>query len=72
MPGGSVKIVLNHNPEEFPGDSLTIRQILDLKGWSFPLIIARVDGTLVDRKEWERTAVRDGSVVDLHHLLSGG
>ncbi len=67
-----MKIVLNHNPEEFPGDSLTIRQILDLKGWSFPLIIARVDGTLIDRKEWERAAVRDGAVVDLHHLLSGG
>ena len=70
--GAGVKIVLNHNPEEFPEDSLTIRQILDLKGWSFPLIIARVDGTLVDRKEWETASVRDGSVVELHHLLSGG
>lgn len=67
-----MKIVLNHNPEEFPGDSVTIRQILDFKGWSFPLIIARVDGTLVERKDWDTAAVRDGSVVDLHHLLSGG
>lgn len=71
-PGASVKIVLNHNPEDIPGESLTIRQILDLKGWSFPLIIARVDGTLVERKDWDSVVVRDGSVVDLHHLVSGG
>lgn len=67
-----MKIVLNHNSEEFPGDSVTIRQILDFKGWSFPLIIARVDGILVHRNEWNTAAVRDGAVVDLHHLLSGG
>ncbi|NLJ46903.1 MAG: sulfur carrier protein ThiS [Treponema sp.] len=67
-----MKIVLNHNPEEFPGDSLTIRQILDHKGWSFPLIIARVNGVLVDRKDWATTSVRDGAEVDLHHLVSGG
>lgn len=67
-----MKILLNHNPEEFPENSLTIRQILDRKGWSFPLIIARVDGVLVDRKDWASATVRDGAEVDLHHLVSGG
>lgn len=71
-PGGAVKILLNHSPEEFDGESLTIRQILELKGWSFPLIIARVDGTLVERKDWDSAMVRDGAEVDLHHLVSGG
>lgn len=71
-PGGVVKILLNHSPEEFPEDSLTIRQILDRKGWTFPLIIARVDGALVERRDWETAAVRDGAEVDLHHLVSGG
>lgn len=71
-PGGAVKILLNHNPEEFPEESLTIRQILDRKGWTFPLIIARVDGALVERRDWETASVRDGAEVDLHHLVSGG
>ncbi len=71
-PGVGVRIVLNHNPEDFPGETLSIRKILDLKGWSFPLIIARVDGTLVERKDWDSAVVRDGAEVDLHHLVSGG
>ena len=48
-----MKILLNGIPEEFTGDGLTVRQILDRKGWSFPLIIARVDGKLVERRAWE-------------------
>ncbi len=67
-----MKILLNRSPEEYPEDALTVRQILERKGWSFPLIIARVDGVLVDRKDWDAAPVRDGAVVDLHHLLSGG
>jgi len=71
-PGEPVKIVLNHCPEEFPEDSLTIRQVLNRKSWSFPLIIVRVNGVLVERKDWDSTSIRDGSELDLHHLLSGG
>ncbi len=58
--------------EEYPEESLTVRQILDRKGWSFPLIIVQVNGALVERADYETAVVRDGSEVDLHHLVSGG
>ncbi|HSV55478.1 MAG TPA: MoaD/ThiS family protein [Magnetospirillaceae bacterium] len=67
-----MKIILNDGQEEFPGDSVTVRQILDRKNWSFPLIIARVNGRPVDRKAWDSEPIRDGAEVELHHLLSGG
>jgi thiamine biosynthesis protein ThiS len=67
-----MKIIVNRIAEEHPEESLTIRQILDRKGWSFPLIIVRVDGRLVERADYGTTQVRDGADVDLYHLVSGG
>jgi sulfur carrier protein len=67
-----MKITVNRIPEEHPEESLTVRQILSRKGWSFPLLIVRVDGALVERTDYETALVRDGADVELCHLVSGG
>jgi len=67
-----MKITVNRIPEEYPEESLTLRQILDRKGWSFPLIIAKVDGALVERKDYKTVRIRNGADLDLYHLVSGG
>jgi len=67
-----MKITINRTPEEHAGEFLTVRQILDSKGWNFPLLIVRVDGMFVERKDYETTLVRDGAEVDVIHLMSGG
>lgn len=67
-----MKILVNHVAEEHPEDSLTIRQVLDRKGWTFPLLVVSVDGTLVPRDQYDTFRVRDGADVSLLHLVSGG
>jgi thiamine biosynthesis protein ThiS len=67
-----MKITVNRYPEEHPEETLTVRQLLERKGWNFPLLIVQVNGVLVERADYETTAVRDGCEVDLHHLVSGG
>lgn len=67
-----MKITVNRTAEEHPEEALTVRQILERKGWNFPLLIVQVNGALVDRAAYETTVVRDGDEVDLHHLVSGG
>ncbi len=67
-----MKITVNRSPEEHPEETLTVRQILDRKGWNFPLLIVRVDGALVEREDYAKFQVRDGADVDIHHLVSGG
>jgi len=46
--------------------------MLRAKGWSFPLIIVRVNGVLVERAQWDSSLVHDGDTVDALHLVSGG
>ncbi len=67
-----MKISVNAEAESFPEESLTIREILERKRWSFPLIIARVNGELVERGDYERRTVREGDALELYHLVSGG
>ena len=67
-----MNIELNGNPETFTEASLTVREVLKKKGWSFPLIIVRINGTLVDRNAWDATRIDNGDLVEMLHLVSGG
>lgn len=67
-----MKITVNKKREEYPEDSLSIRQLLERKGWNFPLLIVRVNGALVKRENYDSATVEEGADVDLCHLVSGG
>lgn len=67
-----MKIVLNGEAAEFEGDSLSVRGILAAKGWSFPLIVVKINGKLVPRGEWDAAAAAEGDEVEAIHLVSGG
>jgi len=67
-----MKIVLNGEATSFDGDSLTVRGILAAKGWSFPLIVVKINGKLVPRGEWDAAVAVDGDEVEAIHLVSGG
>lgn len=67
-----MKITVNRTPEEHPEESLTVRELLNRKGWNFPLLIVRVNGALVEREGYETARLRDGADVDICHLVSGG
>jgi thiamine biosynthesis protein ThiS len=68
----SMTITLNGAAESFDGDSMTVRELLAAKLWSFPLIIVRKNGHLVERSAWDSDWVSDGDVIDAAHLMSGG
>jgi len=64
--------MLNGNTERLEASGLTVRGLLKAKGWSFPLIVVKVNGVLVARTDWDAAAVGDGDVVEAAHLMSGG
>lgn len=65
-------ILLNNDHFDLPGDSHSVQDVLAAKNWSFPLIVVRVNGTLVPRPSWNSTLVHDGDQMDAMHLVSGG
>jgi sulfur carrier protein len=67
-----MKITLNNNNEELNAESITIQQLLDIKKFTFKMLIIKVNGTIVKRDDYEKTEIRNGDNVDVIHLISGG
>jgi sulfur carrier protein len=51
---------------------MTVQDLLDALKFSFRMIVVKVDGKVVLRKDFATTEVADGSEVQAIHLISGG
>ncbi len=67
-----MKILLNNNPEEIPGDSISVNALLKFKNFTFKMLIIKINGSLVKKSDYESALVRDGDDVHVLHLISGG
>lgn len=67
-----MKLIVNQEEVQFPGESMTVRELLAAKRWSFPLIIVKINGRLVERSSYDAQKVVDGDEVEIYHLVSGG
>jgi len=53
-------------------EAMTVRDLLRERGYTFPLLITRIDGTLIPRERYDDTPIPEGATVDVIHLMSGG
>ena len=64
-------ITVNGNQIEWEED-LTVESLLKKMNYTFPKIVVRVNGKVVEQKKWTVFKVPDGSEVQAHHLIAGG
>ncbi len=50
----------------------TVSDVIKEKNYIFPLLIARINGKLIPRDEYDSTVIPDEATVDIIHLMSGG
>ena len=67
-----MKLTVNFEDEIHEETELCLSDLIRKKHWTFPLIIARINGRLVERSDYGTAFVRDGDEVELYHLISGG
>jgi len=67
-----MKIILNNREEVFEGDQLTINEILQLKKFTFKMLVVKVNGQLVKKPDFDSALVKEGDDVMILHLISGG
>jgi len=51
---------------------MTVQDVLRARNFKFPLLVIKVDGALVQPKDYPATPVPDGAVMEVIHLMSGG
>ena len=67
-----MKIILNNNQESFNVDKCTVRELLQLKNFTFKMLIVKINGQLVKKDDYDMAVINDGDDVHVLHLISGG
>jgi thiamine biosynthesis protein ThiS len=66
-------VMIEVNGRKLPWEEgMTVKTVLARMNYTFPMIIVRVNGELVDKKEWETHAVPPGAVVPARPHIAGG
>ncbi len=67
-----MKITLNNTNETFDGDHLTVAELLQLKKFTFKMLIIKINGDLVKQENYGSAVIHEGDDVMVLHLISGG
>lgn len=67
-----MKITLNNNSEELSGDVMTVQQLLNIKKFTFKMLVIKINGSLIKKEDYDKAVIKDGDNVDVIHLISGG
>ncbi len=67
-----MNIKLNNRPESFNTEQLTISQLLELKNYTFKMLVIKVNSKLVKKDAYESFEIKDGDDVTVLHMVSGG
>jgi thiamine biosynthesis protein ThiS len=53
-------------------EGMTVEKLLARMNYTFPKIVVRVNGKVVEKHDWPAYPVPDEAVVQAHHLIAGG
>ena len=64
-------ITLNKQKSEWH-EGMTVQSLLDEKKYTFRMIVVKINGKVIPKKEYATYPIHDGDNVDAIHLISGG
>ncbi|HOK38756.1 MAG: sulfur carrier protein ThiS [Bacteroidales bacterium] len=67
-----MQITLNNKIEVFPNETLTIKEILELKKFTYPKLIVKLNDVIIEKEDFESTFLKEGDNLIILHLLAGG
>ncbi|MBN1337736.1 MAG: sulfur carrier protein ThiS [Bacteroidales bacterium] len=67
-----MNIILNNREEFIEASEITLQQLVDLKNFTFRMLVTKVNDRLVKKEDRDGYPIRDGDKVTVLHLVSGG
>ena len=68
-----MNILLNNRDTEIEDKiSLTIKELFEIKRFTFPHIIVKLNGKLIRKEQYNETIINENDKVDAIHLIGGG
>lgn len=63
---------LNNRQFEYWKEGMTIEDVIKIMKYSFPMLVIKVNGKVVNRKECVNYLLKENDDLKIHHLISGG
>ncbi len=67
-----MQITLNNRPESIDKIQLSVSELLEIKNYTFKMLVIKINGILVKKDIYNNTFIKDGDDVMVLHLVSGG
>ncbi|MBN2681184.1 MAG: sulfur carrier protein ThiS [Bacteroidales bacterium] len=67
-----MKIFLNNREEELAKEDITVKELLEIKNFTFKLLVIKINDVFVPREYYSTTKIKNGDIVSVLHLVSGG
>ncbi|MCK5337366.1 MAG: sulfur carrier protein ThiS [Bacteroidales bacterium] len=67
-----MEILLNNRKESIDKDEISLAELIQIKNFTFKLLVTKINGALVRKDERAAAPVRDGDEVNILHMISGG
>ena len=67
-----MNIILNNNKEFINKEKLYVADLLQIKNFTFKMLIIKINGKLVKQPDYANAEINDGDDVMVLHLISGG
>ncbi|RLD55970.1 MAG: thiamine biosynthesis protein ThiS [Bacteroidetes bacterium] len=67
-----MEITLNNRNENFDCETMTVSQLLEIKNFTFKMIVIKINGKLIKKDVYETTLIKNNDNVNVIHLISGG
>ena len=67
-----MEITLNNRNENFDCETMTVSQLLEIKNFTFKMIVIKINGKLIKKDVYETTLIKNNYNVNVIHLISGG
>ena len=64
-------IQVNNRPSEF-FEKLTVKKLLEIKNYTFPNIIVKINDEFIPKSKYDTTFIEDGDNVLALHMFGGG
>jgi len=66
-----MSITINKHEVEFV-ENETIEKLLKRAKYTFPLVIVKINNSIIPRSKYSDTIIPDNSIIDVIHMISGG
>ena len=65
-------MLLNNRQFEHYVENMTIQDVIDVMKFTYPRLVVKVNGKLIQKKEYSNVFLNENDDVKIHHLLAGG